>query len=155
MDSALTETPRNGGSLTPAMMTQLRQHSRNGQLRFDKDCQVVKAEWLDNRWLIKCSNGEEHECDRLWLATGTRMDITAQPLLQETLQSYLVPVVNGLPVLDARLRLPSCELFLLGGLTALQVGPVARNLSGARMATERIVPALTKSSIALSPARSS
>ncbi len=136
-------------------MTQLRQHSRNGQLRFDKDCQVVKAEWLDNRWLIKCSNGEEHECDRLWLATGTRMDITAQPLLQETLQSYLVPVVNGLPVLDARLRLPSCELFLLGGLTALQVGPVARNLSGARMATERIVPALTKSSIALSPARSS
>jgi len=31
-------------------------------------------------------------------------------------------------------------------------GPVARNLSGARMACDRIVPAIVKSSIALSPA---
>ncbi len=38
----------------------------------------------------------------------------------------------------------------MGGLAGLQVGPVARNLSGARMANERIVPALTKSSITLS-----
>lgn len=150
----LIQQARNGGSLTPAMMSQLRQHSRNGQLRFDENCQVVKAQWLDNCWLVKCSSGEEHKCDRLWLATGTRLDITAQPLLTEILQSYSVLVVNGLPVLEDRLRLPSCELFLLGGLTALQVGPAARNLSGARMASERIVPALTKSSIALSPARS-
>lgn len=150
----LIQQARNGGSLTPAMMSQLRQHSRNGQLRFDENCQVVKAQWLDNCWHVKCSSGEEHKCDRLWLATGTRLDITDQPLLTEILQSYSVLVVNGLPVLEERLRLPSCELFLLGGLTALQVGPAARNLSGARMASERIVPALTKSSIALSPARS-
>lgn len=150
----LIQQARNGGSLTPAMMTQLLRHSRRGQIRLDENCQVVKAEWLNNRWLVKCSNGEEHECDRLWLATGTITDITAQPLLLETLQSYLVPVVNGLPVVDSYLRLPGCELFVLGGLSALQVGPVARNLSGARMASERIVPALTKSSVALSSARS-
>jgi hypothetical protein len=114
---------------------------------------VVKAEWLNDCWLVKCSNGEEQECD-LWLATGTRMDVTAQPLWQEILQFYSVLVVNGLPVLDDRLRLPGSELFLLGGLSALQVGPVARNLSGARMASSRIVGALTKSSIARSPARS-
>ncbi|MDV2994805.1 MAG: hypothetical protein N4J56_004459 [Chroococcidiopsis sp. SAG 2025] len=150
----LIQQARNGGSLTPAMMTQLLKHSRNARLRLDENCQVVKAEWSNNRWLVKCSNGEEHECDRLWLATGTRMNVTAQPLLQEALQSYLVPVVNGLPVVDDRLRLPGSELFLLGGLSALQVGPVARNLSGARMASSRIVPALTKSSVALSSARS-
>jgi hypothetical protein len=150
----LIQQARNGGSLTPAMMTQLLKHSRNARLRLDENCQVVKAEWSNNRWLVKCSNGEEHECDRLWLATGTRTDVTAQPLLQEALQSYLVPVVNGLPVVDDRLRLPGSELFLLGGLSALQVGPVARNLSGARMASSRIVPALTKSSVALSSARS-
>jgi len=37
----------------------------------------------------------------------------------------------------------------MGGLAALQVGPVARNLSGARMASDRIVPALSKPSLAL------
>jgi hypothetical protein len=34
-------------------------------------------------------------------------------------------------------------------LAALQVGPTARNLSGARAASDRIVPALTKASLAL------
>jgi hypothetical protein len=35
----------------------------------------------------------------------------------------------------------------MGGLAALRVGPTARNISGARMASDRIVPALTKSTI--------
>ncbi len=38
----------------------------------------------------------------------------------------------------------------MGGLAALQVGPTARNLSGARMACEKVVPAIVKPSIALS-----
>lgn len=35
----------------------------------------------------------------------------------------------------------------MGGLAALQVGPTARNLSGARMACEKIVPAIVKPSV--------
>jgi hypothetical protein len=73
-----------------------------------------------------------------------------QPLLAEILDAYPLSVVNGLPVLDEYLRWRGCELFVMGGLAGLQVGPVARNLSGARMAGERIGPALTKSSITLS-----
>jgi hypothetical protein len=57
-----------------------------------------------------------------------------------------------LPVLDEHLRWPGCELFVMGGLAALQLGPVARNLYGARMASGRIVPALTKPSLGLSHA---
>lgn len=56
--------------------------------------------------------------------------------------------LRGLQLADERV------LIVGGGLTALQVGPAARNLLGARIASERIVLALTKSSIALSPARS-
>ncbi len=59
------------------------------------------------------------------------------------------PIVKGLPVLDQHLRWPNLELFLTGGLAALQLGPVARNLHGARMAAERIVPAIAKPSLAL------
>jgi len=35
----------------------------------------------------------------------------------------------------------------MGGLAALQVGPTARNISGARMASDRIVPVLAKSGV--------
>lgn len=49
-----------------------------------------------------------------------------------------------------RWQLQNCDLFLMGGLAVLRVGPTARNLSGARAASDRIVPALTKASLALS-----
>jgi hypothetical protein len=60
------------------------------------------------------------------------------------------PLVNGFPILDEHLRWHGCELFIMGGLAALRVGPTARNISGARMASDRIVPALTKSTISFS-----
>ncbi len=70
------------------------------------------------------------------------------------MKRYPIDVVHGLPVLDQHLRWPGCELFLMGPWAALQVGPVARNLFGAKLACDRIVPALTKSSLSLSHARS-
>jgi hypothetical protein len=66
----------------------------------------------------------------------------------EVLAQYPNQIVNGLPVLDEHLRWPGCELFLMGPWAALQVGPVARNLYGGRMACDRIVPALTKATVA-------
>ena len=96
--------------------------------------------------------GETLFVDRIWLATGTKLDIAAEPTFKEMLETHPIEIVKGLPVLDKHLRWPGCELFLTGGLAALQVGPVARNLSGARMACDRIVRAIVKSSIALSPA---
>ncbi|GET41483.1 hypothetical protein MiSe_62950 [Microseira wollei NIES-4236] len=94
-------------------------------------------------------DGQEYEFDRIWLATGTKLDATTEPLLTRILDIYPIPIVKGLPVLDEYLRWPGCELFVMGGLAALQVGPTARNLYGARMASDRIVPAMVKSSLSL------
>ena len=146
----LIQQARDGGSMTPTMMTQLRRLMRNNKLNIYQQCQIVKAMWQANSWRVYCNNGTEYKCDCIWLATGTRLNIMEQPLLAEILDAYPLSVVNGLPVLDEYLRWRGCELFVMGGLAGLQVGPVARNLSGARMAGEQIVPALTKSSIALS-----
>jgi hypothetical protein len=52
-----------------------------------------------------------------------------------------------LPTLENHLRWPGSQVFIMGGLAAMRVGPTARNLSGARMASQRIVPALTKASV--------
>lgn len=147
----LIQTARNGGSMTPAMLTQLRRLSRSGNLTLLEGYQIVASEWRGNCWRVICNTGIEYECDRIWLSTGTRLDVTTEPLLADILDAYPITIINNLPVLDEHLRWAGCELFIMGGLAALQIGPVARNLSGARMACERIVPALTKPSLALSP----
>jgi cation diffusion facilitator CzcD-associated flavoprotein CzcO len=150
----LIQQARNGGSMTPAMLTHLRRLARDGRITFCENCQVAQARWQENAWQVDCDNATLHDCvqhqkiDRIWVATGTRLDATQHPLLQDLLASCPIDLANGLPILDEHLRWRGCELFVMGGLAALQVGPTARNLSGARMAADRIVPALTKASIA-------
>ncbi|BAZ84339.1 hypothetical protein NIES806_05250 [Dolichospermum compactum NIES-806] len=144
----LIQEARNGGSMTPAIATQLRKEKHRRNIRIDENCQIVKAGWLSNNWQVECSDGNFYECDYIWLATGTKFDVTTEPLLQDILAAYPIQVVNGLPVLDTYLRWTGCELFIMGGLAALQVGPTARNLSGARMACEKIVPVIVKPSVA-------
>ena len=146
----LIQQARNGGSLTPAMMLQLRRLMRRDRLQIREQCQVVKVIWQGTHWLVHCRDDSRdaihsvslHEFDRIWIATGTKLDVTAEPLLTDILNAFPLPVERGLPILDPCLRWSGCELYVMGGLAALQVGPVARNLSGARMASERIVSAL-------------
>ena len=149
----MIQQARDGGSFTPEMLTRLRKFSRDGRVFLYEQCQVTRAVWQEEHWQVQCDNQTVHDCfahqsiDRIWLATGTGSDITAHPLLQEVMAQYPIDVVNGLPVLDQYLRWPGCELFVMGPWSALRVGPVARNLFGAKLACERIVPALTKSSL--------
>ncbi|PSB13635.1 FAD-dependent oxidoreductase [filamentous cyanobacterium CCP1] len=152
----MIQAARNGGSMTPAMVTRLRRLERTGQITIYEQCQVAQAVWQGTHWRICCNQQAVHHCihplpiDRIWLSTGSTLDVTEQSLLAEVLATYPTSIVNGLPVLDEHLRWQGCELFMMGGLAALQVGPTARNLSGGRMASERIVPALTKPSLARS-----
>lgn len=138
----LIQQARNGGSMTPAMLMQLRRAQRKGNITIIENCQGVAANWQEKYWQLKGDDGNEYRCDRLWFATGTKLDVTAEPLLAEVLTAHPLPIVQGLPVLNQHLRWSGCELFIMGGLAALQVGPVARNLSGARMECASIVPAL-------------
>lgn len=151
---------RDGGSFTPEVLTKLRRLSRDGKVQFLEYCQVKQATWGDNQWQIEFDElgsnkpelaGKNAHCTakRIWLATGSTMDAAQHPLLQSIQQSHPTKIINGLPVLDQHLRWPGLELFLSGGLAALQLGPAARNLFGGRLAAERIVPAIAKRSLAL------
>ncbi|MEM9005153.1 MAG: FAD/NAD(P)-binding protein [Cyanobacteria bacterium P01_F01_bin.86] len=149
----MVQQARNGGSLTPAMMTRLRKLERQGQVTFYEHCQVAAADWQENAWKVQCDNHSVHTCmthqpiHRIWLATGTSLNIKSHPLVQGVLAKHPITTVNGLPILDDHLRWPGCELFLMGPWAALRVGPVARNLFGGKLASDRIVPALTKASL--------
>ncbi len=140
---------RNGGSMTPEMMVQLSQAANEGKIRIDECCQVSDAQWQDNLWQVHCLDGSKHQFNRIWLATGTRFNATEHLLLQDVLETYPTEIVNGLPILDEHLRLPKSNFFIMGGLAALQIGPVARNIGGGKMACQRIVPAIVKPSLAI------
>jgi len=137
--SQLIQKARNGGSMTPAMLLQLRRGTRDGKVTVQEGCQVSEAIWSQKHWLVRCADGRIVECDRIWLATGTKFDASQEPLLADVLDAYPTEIVNGLPVLTQGLCLPGSEFYILGGLAALQIGPVARNLSGGRMGSDRIV----------------
>ncbi|MEM9926159.1 MAG: FAD/NAD(P)-binding protein [Cyanobacteria bacterium P01_D01_bin.50] len=143
----MIQEARNGGSMTPEIVTQLRKQVRNGRLKIQENTQVVKAEWEENRWLVKFSDESKEKFHRIWLSTGTRFDVSKEPLLKEVLEVYPIPVINGLPVLDDSLRWCGCSLFIMGGLAALQIGPTARNLSGARMASDKMLKAIIKPNV--------
>jgi len=151
---------RDGGSFTPEVLTKLRRLSREGKVQFLEYCEVRQATWRESQWQIECDEQDlsqseaaarnvQRKAHRIWLATGSSMDAAQHPLLQSIQQSHPTAIVNGLPVLDQHLRWPGLELFLSGGLAALQLGPAARNLFGGRLAAERIVPAIVKPSLAL------
>ena len=146
----MIQAARNGGSLTPSVLTQLRRRERDGQLSFYEQCEVQSATWTDGHWQVACTRSQTHDCiahlpvDRIWLATGTQLDVNQWSLLSAVRSHYPLKTIHGLPLLDQHLRWPGCNLFIMGGATALQVGPVARNLFGSKLACDRIVPALVK-----------
>lgn len=140
---------RNGGSMTPEMTLQLRKASHEGKVRIDECCEIKSAQWQNNFWQVNCLDGCYHQFNRIWLATGTKFNAIEHPLLQEVLEVYPTEIVKGLPVLDEYLRLPKSNFFIMGGLAALQVGPVARNIFGGKMASQRIVPAIVKPSLVI------
>jgi hypothetical protein len=149
----MVQQARNGGSLTPDMMTRLRQLQHQGHITFYEHCQLVDTQWQGDTWKVCCNNHSVHDCiahqpiDRVWLATGTTLDIRTNPLLAEVIEQFPIEMVNGLPVLDEHLRWPGCELFLMGPWAVLRVGPVARNLFGGKLACDRIVSALIKATL--------
>ncbi|MEM8779884.1 MAG: FAD/NAD(P)-binding protein [Cyanobacteria bacterium P01_G01_bin.49] len=146
----MIQTARNGGSMTPAMMLQLRRLTRDGKLKIEEQCEVIQARWQNHQWQIKCQDGKNFFCDRIWLGTGANLSVENYPLLTDILDTHLTPFVHGLPILDEYLRWSSLALFMMGGLAALQIGPVARNLAGAIKGSQRISKALVKPSLAIS-----
>ncbi len=153
----IIQQARNGGSLTPEIRFQLRRHERQGTLQFYEHCQIKTATWTGQHWQLNCNVRSAHGCwqhrpiHRIWLATGSQVDLGEHPLLSEVRAACPTLMVAGLPVLDPHLRWPGCELFVMGRGAALRLGPVAGNLAGGRMACEWIVPALTQSGHALTP----
>lgn len=80
--------------------------------------------------------------DRVWLATGGRVDVASDPLCAPLAAGSRVTVAGGLPDLDADLCWPGTRVHLLGASAGLVLGPTAGNLVGLRRGAQRIAAAL-------------
>lgn len=79
------------------------------------------------------------EVDRVLLATGFPPVRTGGAFVDAMVESLALPRADcGHPIVDAALRWHP-GLYVTGALAELELGPVARNLAGARRAVDRIV----------------
>lgn len=132
---------RSGGSIPQWMFERLSECSGDGQIDVLESTVVRSAEPDPaGGCTLALSTGPAH-ADHVWLATGTLPDAHALKCLHPLLAD--VPMLQGLPIIDERLRLGPHPAFVMGRLATLALGPASGNLWGAQRAAERITTSIT------------
>ncbi|XP_028258552.1 uncharacterized protein LOC114433934 [Parambassis ranga] len=138
---AMIRQARKGGAVTPEAYILLQPFILSGQVDVKTYCQVSEASWCyrTQAWRLSLSSGDHWTGDRIWLATGCKLDVKEDPLLSEVMTEFPIQVIDGWPCISESLQWTGgCPLYLMGQYTALQVGPHAVNLAGGQAASMRI-----------------
>ena len=101
---------------------------------------ITEEEGLPTRRLrVETTRGVITDVSRVILATGYRFNLRRYGFLTELITRHQIPLVCGLPRLDADLQLHPIEnLFGSGTIAQLQIGPASGNIAGANLAYERL-----------------
>lgn len=144
---------RGGGSITPLFHKKLKEHIALGRLELRTNTILANAAFEQDedcgrssgRWIVKTEPAIENlpRFDYIYFATGVEPDLSALPYLRTMMDTHPIPVLGGFPILNQQLMWKDdVPLFVTGRLAALQLGPSAPNLGGAKMGAERIALAL-------------
>ncbi len=132
---------RHRGSMPADVVRELDQAAQHGllDLRIDEVTHVsLSNPEQSKRMTLKLSSGETFKADHIILATGFETTRPGGAWLDTTINQYDLPMAaDGYPIVDQRLCW-SPGLFVSGSLAELEVGPVARNFVGVKLAAERI-----------------
>jgi len=132
---------RDGGSIPEWMNDELMSLVAQSRLTIIEGDQVASVDHDRAHWRARTVVGRSINTSLIVLATGTAPDVTVDAALR-----HLVTPANtlscGLPMLSPDLSWVHPRLFVMGRLAALQLGPTAGNLSGARFGARRITDAL-------------
>ncbi|RFU81902.1 fad binding domain-containing [Trichoderma arundinaceum] len=140
---------RGGGSLTPLFYKKLKACIASGNLELRTHTALMDAEMKEidgsRFWSIKTDPpiADMPLFDYIYFATGIQTDFTCLPYLQTMLQKYPIHGHGGFPCINEDLMWKDeIPLFLAGRLGALQLGPAAPNIGGAKIAAERVAWAI-------------
>lgn len=140
--AATNKSVRDGGSISPELNARLLELEKEDLVKVHEFTEVVSASW-DGCWTLTLNTKEVIQADYLICATGTKIDISADPLLARLQEIQPMRMVGGLPVLSERLQWGELPVHLMGNIAALELGPDAVNMSGALRGAYRIWSALT------------
>ena len=133
---------RHKGSLPRDLYTKLRRSTRTGKLRVI-DGEVQEAFIQNNQMKLKGEHGRFiHQTGIILLATGFEPSLPGRQWLTPVIKKHALQCAAcGYPIVSASLQWGP-GLYVIGALAELEMGPIARNISGARQAAARIVQSL-------------
>lgn len=129
---------RHRGSVTPEIRQSLGAAMNSGRLDVQED--EVSSLQIDADGLrLELASGKTIEGTRLLLATGFAKHRPGGPMVDRLAEKHDLPCAAcGYPVVDGLLRWHP-RIHVSGPLAELELGPVARNIAGARRAGDRLV----------------
>lgn len=144
---------RGGGSLTPLFYKRIKKHISAKRLELRTDTQIIDASFdegaadggCEPAWTVKTEPTipDLPRFDYIYFATGIQSDFASLPYLQNMMEKYPIPGQGGFPCLNEDLMwTKDVPLFLVGRLAALQLGPAAPNIGGAKVGAERVAWAI-------------
>jgi cation diffusion facilitator CzcD-associated flavoprotein CzcO len=138
---ALIRQVRNRGSMPPEVAARLSESVQNERLNQQID--EVKRAIVDENGQIRLSlaGGDILKTDLVILATGFDPVRPGGDWIDRAIGDYNLPrAACGYPIVDESLCW-SPKLYVSGPLAELEIGPVSRNIIGARLAGERLLSA--------------
>lgn len=128
---------RHRGSLPIDVARELERAVQNDLLTHQTD-EVISAQKMADGIELRLASGDTLTTDRIILATGFAPHRPGGAWLTNLIENYGLPTApDGYPIVDHSLCW-SPGLHVTGPLAELEIGPVARNFIGARLASERI-----------------
>jgi len=151
---------RGGGTIPPQLINELATYS-SSELEVKEEVEILEVHWTDGCFHVTLNDGSDCEpYDMIWLATGAQNHIDHYSALSYLREVLPVNVTNGFPVLNTDLtwRAPAGEeitepiwkqvarkkIWCMGALAALELGPDALNLIGARHGSVRVAEAIRR-----------
>ncbi len=132
---------RHRGSMPADVARELDQAVQHGllDLRINEVSQLRLADAEQSKPMtMDLANGESLRADHIILATGFETARPGGEWLNAAVAEYgFLCATDGYPIVDQRLCW-SPGLFVSGSLAELEIGPVARNFVGVKLAAERI-----------------
>ncbi|MEM9598416.1 MAG: FAD/NAD(P)-binding protein [Acidobacteriota bacterium] len=140
----LLRRERHRGSVTPEVHRAVRASVASGRLRVHENG-ISDLQLRTFGVELKLDGGQVLEGAHLLLATGFDPRRPGGPMLDRLCGTIDFPCAAcGYPVVDSYLRWHP-RIHVTGPLAELELGPVARNIAGARRAGDRLIAALRRS----------
>ncbi|MEM7165563.1 MAG: FAD/NAD(P)-binding protein [Planctomycetota bacterium] len=129
---------RHRGSVPPDVIRPLRRALEQDEIIWEQQ-DVEEVIPASDVVYVRYSNGLVVEADRVLLATGFTPNRPGGAMLDSLVESASLPCADcGFPIVDETLRWHR-RIYVTGPLAELEIGPISRNIAGARVSADRIV----------------